>query len=108
MVPITAEVIGRALIAACTAALEVLAEIADEIEEPEPEQLEDSAENTGLWALHPECLLTPTETAELLCSTVQTLNSWRHIGRGPKYRKVGRFVRYRVGELRAYVEAGKR
>lgn len=37
-----------------------------------------------------------------------TLEGWRIQGIGPKYRKIGRLVRYRLEDLDAYLEANIR
>jgi excisionase family DNA binding protein len=34
-----------------------------------------------------------------------TLQSWRYTGRGPRYLKVGRLVRYRNADVEAYLRA---
>ncbi|MBX3520732.1 MAG: helix-turn-helix domain-containing protein [Xanthobacteraceae bacterium] len=38
----------------------------------------------------------------------QTLNRWRHEGRGPIYVKLGRRVAYRVSDLKAYLASAAR
>ena len=38
----------------------------------------------------------------------RTLQQWRHLGRGPKYRKLGGAVRYHQADLDAYVEDATR
>lgn len=35
-----------------------------------------------------------------------TLQSWRYTGRGPRYLKVGRLVRYRNADIEAFLRAG--
>lgn len=42
-----------------------------------------------------DALGTPAEVADYLGVTVKTLAQWRSQGKGPQYRKVGGFVRYR-------------
>lgn len=37
--------------------------------------------------------------------SVETLRGWRKQGRGPRYRKLGRAVRYSIADLEAFVEA---
>lgn len=49
-------------------------------------------------------LLNPAETAEAIKSTTSTLAYWRHIGKGPKYAKVGRRVIYRRTDVEAWLE----
>lgn len=52
-------------------------------------------------------LLDENEAAASLRIAVQTLRNWRWKGEGPRYVKVGvRLVRYRRGDLAAFVEAG--
>lgn len=34
-----------------------------------------------------------------------TLQSWRYAGRGPRFIKLGRMVRYRAGDVEAYLRA---
>ena len=48
-------------------------------------------------------LLTPKQAAEYLQLKVQTLATWRNQGKGPKFCKVGRAVRYRPEDLEAYI-----
>lgn len=59
-----------------------------------------------LDALPGSALLDPVQTAQVLGTTTGTLEVWRSTGRHAlKYVKVGRRVRYRVGDLRAWLEA---
>jgi excisionase family DNA binding protein len=53
-------------------------------------------------------LLTITEVAELLRVPVATLRYWRHLGTGPHSFRVGRGVRYRRGDVRAWINAKSR
>lgn len=46
-----------------------------------------------------QALLTPDEVAEMLGVPVSTLRFWRQTKAGPGWVKVGRLVRYPVGEL---------
>ena len=58
-------------------------------------------------AVNPADLLDENEAAASLSVAVQTLRNWRWKGEGPHYVKVGaRLVRYRRGDLAAFVEAG--
>lgn len=58
-------------------------------------------------AATPADLLDESEAAASLSVAVQTLRNWRWKGEGPRYVKVGaRLVRYRRGDLAAFVEAG--
>jgi hypothetical protein len=44
-------------------------------------------------------------TANRLGVSVETLRTWRKRGVGPRYRKLGRCVRYSLADLDAFVEA---
>lgn len=49
-------------------------------------------------------LLTPEATAEMLDKGVSTLERWRADGSGPPFCRIGkRSVRYRLGDLRAWI-----
>ncbi|MBI4882893.1 MAG: helix-turn-helix domain-containing protein [Actinobacteria bacterium] len=50
-----------------------------------------------------ENLLTCTETAEHLGVPEKTLAQWRYHGKGPAYVKIGKYVRYRPGDVAAYL-----
>ena len=50
-------------------------------------------------------LLTVGEVAGLLRCSVSSLNKWRISGRGPRFIRVGSRVRYREGDIAAFVEA---
>jgi predicted DNA-binding transcriptional regulator AlpA len=50
-----------------------------------------------------EALATPEELAEFLKVPERTLAQWRYWGKGPKSIKVGRFVRYRVDDVRQWL-----
>ncbi len=55
----------------------------------------------------PADLLDENEAAASLSVAVQTLRNWRWKGEVPRYVKVGaRLVRYRRGDLIAFIEAG--
>lgn len=45
-----------------------------------------------------------TQAAEMLGRAVQTLRNDRHLRQGPPYIKIGRSVRYQVGDLLNYLE----
>ena len=49
-------------------------------------------------------LLPDEKAAALLDTCAQTLRNWRGQGRGPSYIKIGRNVRYRLGDLEKYIE----
>lgn len=53
-------------------------------------------------------LLTINEVAEMLRVPVGTLRYWRHLGAGPHRFKVGRWVRYRRVDVRAWLNAKRR
>lgn len=58
-------------------------------------------------ALRSSDLLDESEVAATLNVAVQTLRNWRWRGEGPRFVKLGkRAVRYRRGDLDAFVEAG--
>ena len=50
-------------------------------------------------------LLTTQVTAEFLSMSEGTLRWWRSIGRGPQFIRCGKAVRYRVGDLEAWIDA---
>lgn len=53
--------------------------------------------------------ISPQEVADKIPGvTTGTLAMWRHEGKGPAYRKLGRIVFYAVDEVDAYIEATKR
>jgi excisionase family DNA binding protein len=53
--------------------------------------------------------LSPEEVAGMLPGISKgTLAMWRHEGRGPRYRKLGRIVLYALDEVEAWIEAGVR
>jgi len=52
-----------------------------------------------------EPLLKEGELAELLGCSVKTLRKQRLLGRGPRFRRLGRSVRYHPADIRAYLDA---
>lgn len=53
-------------------------------------------------------LLNERQAAELIGARPQTLANWRHLGKGPKWRRIGqRFVRYHRQDLAAFVEGAE-
>ncbi len=51
-------------------------------------------------------LLKPTEVAEILGVSVETLNVWRTTKRYPlPYVKSGRLIRYRMSDVEAFIES---
>lgn len=49
-------------------------------------------------------LLTEKQAAPVLGVSVPTLQGWRFRGVGPKYRKLGRAVRYAMEDLQAFAD----
>lgn len=56
----------------------------------------------------PEQLLNEIQVADILCQSVRTIQKWRVSGHGPGFYKIGRSVRYKRGEVRAWVNARRR
>ena len=50
-------------------------------------------------------LLTTRELASALRLSPATLQLWRRTGRGPRYLKIGKSVRYRVSDVQEWLEA---
>lgn len=48
--------------------------------------------------------LTEKEASLFLSVSLRTIQNWRFRNRGPKYKKLGRLVRYSIADLSAYVE----
>ena len=53
-------------------------------------------------------LLDEPKLAARLAVSRATLQSWRYAGRGPRYIKIGRLIRYRVADVDAYLRAQTR
>jgi hypothetical protein len=53
-----------------------------------------------------EQLLTPHEAASLLKKSTATLACWRSRRRGPPYSRIEKTIRYKLGDLRRYVDEG--
>ena len=49
-------------------------------------------------------LLDQTQAAELLQISPRTVEGWRSRGEGPRFVRVGRRVRYRLDDLRAWLD----
>ena len=49
--------------------------------------------------------LTEREVAERLGLSVATLRAWRHRGKGPRFLRLGRSVRYLPSDVDAFVQA---
>jgi len=52
-------------------------------------------------------MLTPDDVAEILNLSIHTLAVWRCDGRGPRFHKVGRLVRYSVADVESYLEQAR-
>ncbi|MTD58825.1 helix-turn-helix transcriptional regulator [Amycolatopsis pithecellobii] len=52
-----------------------------------------------------EPLWTVEQVADFLQVPVKTLYQWRHHGYGPSGRRVGRYIRYRAEDVRAWVDS---
>ena len=50
-------------------------------------------------------LLHPVDVAEVLGVPVATLGNWRSLRKGPPFLRVGRHVRYRPGDVDAWIAA---
>jgi predicted DNA-binding transcriptional regulator AlpA len=50
-------------------------------------------------------LLRERDAARFLSVATATLQDWRHHGRGPRYLKLGKAVRYKLGDLREWLDA---
>lgn len=51
-------------------------------------------------------LLTEQQASGLLNMSAATLRTWRCLGFGPNYQKLGRAVRYRESEIHAFIASG--
>jgi hypothetical protein len=49
-------------------------------------------------------LFTPAQLSAVLDVPVGTLANWRYLGRGPKFVRIGRHVRYRSEDLRSWLD----
>ena len=62
---------------------------------------------TGRWAdFGPDDLVDDIAAAQLLCISVHTARAWRSgdRARGPRFIRVGAAIRYRVSDLKRFVE----
>lgn len=50
-------------------------------------------------------LIDEAQAAHMLALSIRTMQGWRLRGGGPLYIKIGRAVRYRRGDLAAFIEA---
>jgi hypothetical protein len=55
--------------------------------------------------IDPAELIPAKQAAELLHLRVQTLASWRSVGRGPRWFKIGRAAFYRLADIRSWLAA---
>ncbi len=51
---------------------------------------------------------TTQETAKLLGLKKGTLETWRYHGKGPKFHKIGRYVRYSMVDIEDFIQASRR
>lgn len=58
----------------------------------------NSDEQTQEW-------LSPPELSEEWQIPERTLSQWRHLGKGPRYYRFGRHVRYRRSDVLAWADA---
>ena len=49
-------------------------------------------------------LVTPSQLADRIGIKETTLANWRVIGRGPRFIRVGRAIRYRIEEVEAWLD----
>lgn len=56
-------------------------------------------------SMHATRALTEREVAEVLGLSVATLRAWRHHGKGPRFLRLGRSVRYLPSDLADFVRA---
>ena len=64
----------------------------------------DTAAMTETASNHP---LTETEAAARLRLKVATLRAWRNQGRGPAYVRLGRAIRYLVGDIDEFLQSNR-
>lgn len=64
--------------------------------------------HTDTLNLPPSTLVDEAAAAVALTAKRKTLQAWRLYRRGPRYLKIGRSVRYRVGDLRDWLESRER
>ena len=55
--------------------------------------------------IQPPAMLNTPDAAAYLGVQEPTLETWRCLGRGPAFVKIGRLVRYRVADLDQYIES---
>ena len=52
--------------------------------------------------------LTTYDVAHLLRTPPETVRYWRHVGKGPKWFKVGRRVLYAAEDVRVFIEDARK
>ena len=57
-----------------------------------------------IMSTNSKLLLTEKDAAAFLSISVRTIQNWRFHNTGPKYKKLGRLVRYSIVDLSAYAE----
>jgi predicted DNA-binding transcriptional regulator AlpA len=60
-----------------------------------------------LFEQSPGVLLNEREVAEAIHVSVKTLQHWRQHGQGPQFLRLGRHIRYRVGDVIAWLERSR-
>jgi excisionase family DNA binding protein len=65
----------------------------------------DSTSPTGVDSPRRTTALTERQVAELLGLSVATLRAWRHRGKGPRFLRLGRSVRYLPSDVDEFVRA---
>jgi hypothetical protein len=48
--------------------------------------------------------LTPTDVSNDYQIPERTLSQWRYLGKGPRYAKVGRHIRYRASDVEGWLQ----
>lgn len=61
-----------------------------------------SAPGKGDEGLHR--LVTSSELSEMLVIPVRTLDQWAYLGKGPASIRVGRYRRYRLSDVEAWID----
>lgn len=51
---------------------------------------------------------TTEETAKILGLKKGTLEAWRYHGKGLRFHKIGRYVRYSMADIEAYIRGSRR
>lgn len=53
-------------------------------------------------------IISPPQLCAHIGVQLQTLSNWRMLGRGPKYIRVGRLIRYRMKDVEAWLSANSK